>query len=280
MSKPSDKLQQARSGDGEILAYNVTGNPSALLRFALTHSLALDHDFWAPVVAQLSAALGQEAAILTWDCRGHGQSSKPRQAYTVEQFAGDLADLLDHLKWPDAILAGASMGGCISLAFAGLYPQRTKGLGLFDTTAWYGADAPKQWAERADKALSDGLTALVGFQKIRWFGDDFRDNHADVVDQCLDVFLRNDLEAYAASCRMLGAADLRAHLPKIRVPTRVLVGAEDLATPVAMAQVLHQGIAGSTLTIVPDARHLSPLEVPDVIVGELRALADANLVQG
>lgn len=266
---------KAQTRDNRAIAYELFGAASAPHRFALTHSLALDRNFWTPVVEQLSQALGQDAAILTWDCRGHGQSDKPRQAYAVEQFADDLADLFDHVGWSDAIVAGASMGGCVSLAFAGKYPARTKGLGLFDTTAWYGPEAPAQWADRAGKALSEGLSGLVAFQKIRWFGDTFRDDHADVVDACLDVFLRNDLEAYAASCRMLGAADLRPHLPAIRLPTRVLVGAEDLATPIAMAEVLHHGIVGSTLTIVPDARHLSPLEVPELIARELQALAKA-----
>ena len=71
---------------------------------------------------------------------------------------------------------------------------------------------------------------------------------------------------------MLGVADLRAGLPSIKAPTRILVGEEDYATPVAMAQAMHAGIAGSTLRIVKGARHLSPLEIPDDVAAELRAL--------
>jgi pimeloyl-ACP methyl ester carboxylesterase len=74
------------------------------------------------------------------------------------------------------------------------------------------------------------------------------------------VFLRNDPQSYAASCRMLGAADLRHALRAIRVPTAVLVGEEDYATPVGMAQALHDGIEGSTLSVLKNARHLTPLE--------------------
>jgi 3-oxoadipate enol-lactonase len=258
----------AETRDKIKIAYDLSGKADAPHRIALTHSLAMDRSFWAPVVERLSG----EASILTWDCRGHGQSDKPHQAYTAEQFADDLADLFDHVGWKDAIVAGASMGGCITLAFAGQHPQRVSGVGLFDTTAWYGADAPAAWEERAGKALTEGLKGLIAFQKTRWFGDAFREANPAVVDHCIDVFLRNDLQAYASTCRMLGNADLRHHLAGIKAPTRVLVGEEDYATPIPMAQALHDGIAGSTFRIVKGARHLSPLEVPDEVSAELRAL--------
>jgi 3-oxoadipate enol-lactonase len=72
---------------------------------------------------------------------------------------------------------------------------------------------------------------------------------------------------------MLGSADLRRSLAAIRVPTAVLVGEEDYATPLAMAQALHEGIAGSTLSVLKGARHLTPLERPDEVAAELRRLA-------
>jgi len=71
---------------------------------------------------------------------------------------------------------------------------------------------------------------------------------------------------------MLGAADLRQALGAIRVPTAVLVGEEDYATPIGMAQALHHGIQGSTLGVLKNARHLTPLEKPDEIAAELRKL--------
>jgi 3-oxoadipate enol-lactonase len=57
------------------------------------------------------------------------------------------------------------------------------------------------------------------------------------------------------------------------MPTAIVVGEEDYATPVAMAQAMQHAIKGSTLTVLAGARHLTPLEVPDRIAGELRALA-------
>ena len=56
--------------------------------------------------------------------------------YTATQFADDLAQLMTHVGWPDAVVAGCSMGGCVAQAFAANYANRTKGACLIDTTAW------------------------------------------------------------------------------------------------------------------------------------------------
>jgi 3-oxoadipate enol-lactonase len=264
----------ATARDGTRIHYTLRDRGASAPRAVLVHSLAMDRTFWQPVVDLLL-----NASVLTYDCRGHGASDKPAGPYTVELFAQDLADLLDHVGWPSALVAGASMGGCVSIAFAAASPARTAALGLFDTTAWYGAEASKQWAERGDQAAEKGLASLVGFQTTRWFGDHFRANHPDVVRQSVDVFLRNDVKAYAETCRMLGAADKRSALGGFRMPTAVVVGEEDYATPVAMAQALHEGIAGSTLTILKGARHLTPLEQPERIAAELERLLQAQPVQ-
>jgi 3-oxoadipate enol-lactonase len=264
-------LDKARAADGTNIVYRLR-NPGGTRHVALVHSLAMDHSFWDPVAERLSAS----ASVLTYDCRGHGASDKPPGPYTVELFARDLADLMDYVGWPTAVVAGASMGGCVSLAFAAAYPDRTSGLGLFDTTAWYGPEAPQQWAERADRALANGLEDLVEFQTTRWFGDKFRAENPDVVRRSVDVFLANDRGAYAETCRMLGACDVRAALPRLRVPARILVGEEDYATPVAMAKALNEALPGSSMTVLQRARHLTPLEAPERIAAEIRALLDAT----
>ena len=118
------------------------------------------------------------------------------------------------------------------------------------------------------------MSALVEFQTTRWFGDGFRAQRPDVVADCVDVFLGNDVQAYVETCKMLGAADLRAALPTLTMPTAIVVGDEDYATPVAMAEALHRSIKGSTLTVLAGGRHLTPLEAPERIADELLALME------
>lgn len=272
MSVPEGKQNEAArsigSADGTRLVYEVLGDTAAPKRAVLIHSLAMDRTFWRPVAERLA----RDAAVLMYDCRGHGASGKPPGPYSVELFARDLASVLDGIGWPTALVAGASMGGCVTLAFAAAYPQRVAALGLIDTTAWYGAEAPQQWAERAERAFKSGLGGMVDFQVTRWFSDEFRARHPDLVRQSVEIFLRNDLPAYAASCRMLGACDLRASLGRIALPTAVVVGEEDYATPIAMAEALHRSIRGADLAVLKGARHLTPLERPDEIAAALAAL--------
>jgi 3-oxoadipate enol-lactonase len=255
--------------DGSRLAYSLHRAPRAgAPRLVLIHSLALDRSVWAGVVERLQ----NEADILAYDCRGHGRSDRTATRFTAELFARDLAELLDHIGWQSAAIAGCSMGGCVALAFAGLFPERATALGLIDTTAWYGPDAPARFRERAEAARAKGMQGLSEFQASRWFSDEFRATHPDVLQRAMAVFVANDFDCYAATCGLLGDVDVRSHLPAFRMPVTIVVGEEDYATPVDMARQLHDAIPQSTLTIVPHARHLTPLEHPDRIASQLRDL--------
>jgi len=260
------KAEKASARDGTRIAYEIHGRRKDPARIVLVHSLAMDRSFW----QDLSGRLEAYAAVLLYDCRGHGQSDKPAGPYRVELFADDLADLLDHVGWSSAVIAGASMGGCVTLAFAAAYPARSLALGLIDTTAGY--NAADKWEERATKATTAGLKSMIEFQTSRWFTDEFRAAHPEIVRRSVDTFLANDPQAYAETCRMLGACDLTAALPLMKMPAEIVVGEEDYATPVSMAQTLHRGIAGSTLTVLEKARHLTVLEKPERIAAALQKL--------
>lgn len=237
-------------------------------RLVLIHSLALDRHMWDAIVARLEP----HAEVLTYDCRGHGQSDRRPGHYTAELFADDLAQLLDHVGWSTSAVGGCSMGGCVALAFAGLHPTRVTALGLTDTTAWYGEDAPQAFRKRSEAAREKGMRGLVDFQVTRWFSDAYRAGNPPAMQSAMDTFVANDFECYAASCTLLGEADARQYLPSLRMPVAIIVGEEDYATPVTMAQYLHEQLPQSTLTVLSKARHLTPIEHPDAIANELLAL--------
>jgi 3-oxoadipate enol-lactonase len=265
MSSSSNTFKTA---DGCDIGYTVHAANSAVApRIALIHSLAMDRTFWDGVVAEVAG----RAELLTLDCRGHGTSGRMPGPYTPEQFARDLAALLDHLGWGSTAVAGCSMGGCIAQAFAGLYPQRTTHLTLVDTTSWYGADAPRVWRERGATGVEKGLASLTAFQVTRWFGDAFRATQQAKVEAAVAVFLANDPACYAATCDMLGNADLRHFLPALRMPVNIIVGEEDYATPVTMAEAMHKAVPQSSLTIIAGARHLTPIERPVDIAAHILA---------
>jgi 3-oxoadipate enol-lactonase len=265
----------ARARDGISIAYTLhAASPphgsGSRPHVALIHSLALDRSIWDGVVPLLTP----RADVLALDCRGHGKSGRPRMRFTPELFAEDLADLLDHLKWPRVILAGCSMGGCVAQAFAGVHPDSVQALALIDTTAWYGPTAPTDWRERAATAASKGFRGMAAFQATRWVSDAFHEAHPEVVRAHLDVFLANDIDCYRATCEMLGDADLRHYQATIRVPTSVIVGEEDYATPVAMSEQIKDALPDATLSVLKNVRHLTPIECPALIAEKIMALVE------
>lgn len=259
--------------DGLSIAYTLhaMARPGASRpRIALIHSLALDQSIWDGVVPLLT----QHADVLTYDCRGHGRSGRAKMKFTPKLFAADLAHLLDHVNWPRVTIAGCSMGGCVAQAFAGAYPDRVQALALIDTTAWYGPTAPKDWRERAATAATKGFQALSAFQATRWVSDAFREAHPQLIRANLAVFLANDIDCYTATCEMLGDADLRHYQSSLRMPTSVIVGEEDYATPVAMSEQIQKAMPDATLSVLKNVRHLTPIERPAVIAEKILALME------
>lgn len=136
----------------------------------------------------------------------------------------------------------------------------------------YGEGAPAAWEGRAQKVIEGGMGALVDFQRTRWFSDAFRDAYPDRVEAAVKVFLANDAAAFAETCRMLGRADLRAAMPGLTLPTDIVVGEEDYATPPEMAEAMQRAIPGATMRVLPGLRHLTPLEAPATIADMLKQL--------
>lgn len=271
MAGVAGRAGEAVAPDGTVIPYEILSRGDRPdRRVALVHSLAMNRDFWRPVAERLAV----RAEVLIYDCRGHGAAGRPPGPYTVDLFADDLAALFDAASWDSAAVAGASMGGCVALAFAARHAARTRALGLVDCTAWYGDGAATAWEQRGRVALVEGMEALFEFQAARWFSDGFRRDRPEVLDAALDVFRVNDPKAYVESCRMLGAMDLRGALGGLRMPVGIVVGAEDYGTPPSASEAMRAAIADASLRIIPGARHLTPLEVPDVIAAEIGGLLD------
>jgi len=266
MSTRNPQIKSATATDGTSIkfAHYETSAPTTR-RVALLHALAMNHRFWKYVVD----ALPEDIEVIAIDARGHGQSDKPKGPYTVDLFAGDLNSIFDEAGWESAIVAGASMGGSVSLAFAAEYPDRVDGLVLIDTTSTYGDGAVDAWEERAQKAVDGGMKALIGFQTGRWFSDRFREKNNPIVSECIGTFRKNDVDAYVEACRMLGRCDTSMALYGMNFPCAIVVGEEDYATPIDMAKAMDEALPDSSLTVVDGARHFTPVEVPDVIANTI-----------
>ncbi|MGX9933784.1 alpha/beta fold hydrolase [Advenella kashmirensis] len=234
------------------------------------HALAMNGQMWIDVARQLDVT----APIYALDCRGHGDSDHPDGPYSTAQFAQDILSVINYLNVDVVHLAGCSMGGTVSLAFAGLYPERLASLCVIDTTAYYGPDAFEAWEARGQRALNNGLSDLVGFQLKRWFSDNYIDRCPDVIRSAIDVFLKNTPAAYLESCRMLGNADERLLLSRYKGPAAIVVGQDDYATPVSMAKQINTFLTEAELVVLPNLRHYTPIEAPHKIAKIIQSLID------
>src|SRR3990172_7145666 len=145
---------------------------------AMSHSLGCNLHMW----DEQAKALAARYTVLRFDTRGHGQTSAPEGAYSLEQMADDLKGLLDGLGIKETHFVGLSMGGMIGQTFALKHPDMVKSLVLCDTTSRYPAAAAPVWEERIRAVHADGMESLVAATVERWFTPPFRARRPDVLD--------------------------------------------------------------------------------------------------
>jgi pimeloyl-ACP methyl ester carboxylesterase len=167
---------------------------------------------------------------------------------------------------PQFALAGLSMGGYIAFEMIRQAPQRVTRLALLDTSAR--ADRPEQVSRRGELlalARTEGLVA-VNRQLLPLLVHPRRTSDAALCAIIDDMATATGVDAFARQqAAIMGRPDNRPFLAAIRVPTMIIVGAEDALTPVKVHEEMQAGIAGSTLHVVPDCGHLSTLEAPAAV---------------
>ncbi len=241
------------------LAYSDTRHAPILV---LLHGFPLSREMW----AEQLASIGSLYRVIAPDLRGHGQSESPDGAYTMDEMADDVVELLDRLevKQP-VVLGGLSMGGYVALSLVLRHPQRVRGLILCDTRA--AADTPEAAQGREETArnvLHEGSSrSMIETMVPRLFGKTTREKHPQRVEAMLAIMERTSPRGIAGALRgMAIRTDRRGDLKRISVPTLVLVGADDVISPPPEARELAASIPGARLEIIPAAGHLAPYENP------------------
>ena len=223
------------------------------------HAFPLNRTMWAPQVS----ALVERCRCVAADLRGFGDSSVS-PPYSVEQYADDLAHLLDTLRIDKVVLVGCSMGGYVSFAFWRRHRARVRAMVLADTRA--GADSEETLARRRQLihvGRSEGATAVANLQIPSLVGKTTREKQPDTYDAIHRMVAQAPIEGIVGALEaMMVRPDAIPLLPTIDVPTLVIVGDEDVPTPVREARAIAERIPGSRLEIINQAGHLSNMERP------------------
>ena len=243
------------TANGISINYQVEGPASGPV-VTLSHSLATNLSMWDPQ----ARALASRYRVVRYDTRGHGGTDAPAGAYALEQLAEDARALLRALGIARTHFIGLSMGGFIGQLLALTHPEMLQSLVLCDTTSRVPPEARPMWDERIRVAQTQGMEPHVEPTIGRWFTAPFMEQHAEVVNPVRAIIRGTHPQGYIGCCHAIAALDLTDRLGGIRIPTLVIVGEDDPATPVAASRTIHERIKGSELVILKSASHLSNLE--------------------
>lgn len=245
----------ALADDIEI-AYDDVGTGTPVL---FVHGFPHTRALWAPQVN----ALVDRARCIAPDLRGFGDSGAA-PPWTMERFADDLARLLDAVRVDKAVLVGLSMGGYIAFAFWRQHRHRVRALVLADTRP--GPDSAEARAKREHLitlAREKGSWAVADAMITGMVGKSTRARNPDVVEQVYRMLRSAPVEGVVGALEaMMERPDSTPTLATIDVPTLIVVGEEDVLTPVAEARAMHAAITGSRLEIIAGAGHVSNVERP------------------
>lgn len=203
-----------------------TGKP--LLVFI--HGLAQNKQVWKEVITKLDDTYG----VLSFDVRGHG-GSDDAHSYSINEMADDLHELLQELQETEPILIGHSMGAMIAQAYASKHP--VKKLMLVDSAARApDVTSSKEFLKRITHLAK---SSPKSFATIHYLND----LHPQAAIKCVQA---------------IQAFDIREDINK-KTPTYIIIGEHDALTPLRYAQELHTLLTNSTLHIIKNAGHNTPL---------------------
>jgi len=260
--------------NGEQLYYEVHEGQKQNERFdavLLLHSLGVDHRLWN---YQIEACQQHAPKVVTVDARGHGQS-KPYSGVDTEKWTNDIKTLCDELSLHKVVICGISMGGVQALGFALKHPDYVAALILADS---FSKIDPAQVETKI--SMTAGVAKEQGMKR---YADSYLDNTlsdsptaAKIRHELYEAISSISLEAYHQSARACFSVDYEEQLMRIKVPVLVIIGEQDLKTPLEMSEAIQQRIPNALLVTVPNGMHLSNVDNPAVfnkyIVGFLKLI--------
>jgi len=242
-------------GDGARLAYRLDGD-AHLPTLVLSNSIGTDLRMWDGQVA----ALARHFHVLRYDFRGHGGSSVPDGAYSLDRLGGDVLELMDALDIERAHFLGLSLGGFVGQWLGIHAPERIERLVLANTSPYLGPAA--QWNGRIAAVLqAPDMTRTAEEFLANWFPARLLDSGSPLVEPFRAMLLATDPRGVAGAWAAVRDADMRRTIALIPQPTLVIAGRDDTVTSARHGERIAATIPGARLVVLP-AVHLSNVERP------------------
>jgi len=231
----------------------------------LLHGFPLNRSIWYPVLPYLTPHL----RVILPDLRGFGKSQPGNEPSTMRLMAEDIAQLISKLKIEKCLVAGHSMGGYVSLAYAIAYPQKLAGLGLISTQA--AADSPEKHQARfktIESVKKHGTTMLAKDMPS------ILTTNPDLYQPIAALISANQAEGIINALKgMADRPDFTEILPEISAPTVIITGENDSIVPHERVDVMARLIKRNWVIEVPHGGHMAMMESPEIVAKGLLDLA-------
>jgi 3-oxoadipate enol-lactonase len=240
----------------------------------LLHSLLSDRASFDAIVPRLS----QSFRVFVPELPGFGRSSAVHGglaavADRMAEFVKEAAD------GGDAIVLGNGYGGFVALQMAIRHSNIASRLVLADCGAAFSEPGRQAFRNMAAASKAKGLAAITDVAMLRLFAAEFQAQHPDLMGDRREAFLKTDPDVFCAACEALAGLDLRPDLKAVTVPTLVLVGEFDEATPPPMSYELTAGLPNARLMITPGCAHVPQLQAPDLFLQMIGDFLQASAVE-
>jgi len=239
----------------------------------LLHAFPLGARMWEPQHALADA--GWHVVMPQFrgfDCREPDEVP----AASLDDYAGDVADLLETINIERAVIGGLSMGGYVTLTLYRHAPELFAAMVLADTRADADTADVRRNRDRLIAVAESGGSAAVADDMIpKLLGASTRATRPGTEMQVRALVAANIPRALIAAQRaMSNRPDSTSVLDSIEVPALVVVGEEDVLTPPPLASAMAARIARAQASVIPAAGHLSSLEQPAAFNAALTAFLD------
>jgi 3-oxoadipate enol-lactonase len=261
-------MERIRSEDAEI-SFEVRGNGQPVV---LLHPFPCNHECWHPV----ATALESHYRLILPDLRGHGDSEIGEGPASMQKHACDIARVLDAADVGKAVFIGCSIGGYILFEFWRRFRGRVTALALCDTRPQSDtAEARSSRLKSAAAVLEQGTEPFIESMIPKLMGRTTITTRPDLVAGARAMMRKMSAEdVNQVLGGMAARPDSVADLKSINVPTVIVIGDEDVLSPVADGDLMRQNITGSELKVIPKAGHYAPWEQPEAVGMVLRQFLD------
>lgn len=261
-------MDEYKEVNGIRIRYRIEGSGPWLV---LIHGVGGRLEQW----DQFVALLGGRYRTLRYDQRGMGETSKPAGPYHIDDFVTDAHQLMQALGVDRCHLAGCSLGALVAQGFALAHPGMLDKLILLAGIAGR-TDEEKRLVQERLRIVDNGIPGEHFENSVaRWFTDEFRAAHPEIITAYAASNRRNDPKAYAAAYAVLANTDFADRLHEIRTPTLIITGEHDKGSNPRMARFMHERIPDSRVVILPRLRHSLLIEGPREVLAEVQPFLDA-----